>query len=242
MDLTKIASTLLSSDSIDGLSELTGSSGSDVSNVLAQALPVLLSGANNQAKDKNTAKSFASALSDHAKADTNNLTKFLGNVDIEDGAKIIGHLLGSGKEDTVKKIAKDSGVSKSQAGTIIDAAAPLLMSLLGQQADEDENKDSGVGDLIGVLLDNVDVGSLLTNLLTDNSSSDKKTTKKTTKKSSSTKSTAKKTSSTKKTTKKASSSTKKSTAKKTTKKSTKKSDDSNDTAELVTSLLKNILT
>lgn len=178
MDLTKLAGTLLCSDSIDGLSGLTGASGSDVSNVLAKALPALLDGAKDQAKGKNTSKGFASALSDHAKDNTKDLSSFLGNVDLEDGAKIITHLLGSGKDDVVGKVAKDTGVSKSKTGAILSAAAPLLLSLLGQQADEDDNKDSGVGDLIGVLLENVDVGSLLTGLLTDNSSTEKKTTKK----------------------------------------------------------------
>jgi len=56
------------------------------------------------------------------------------------------------------------------------------MSLMGQQADKDENKSSGVETLIGSLLDNVDVTELLTGALT--SSSSKKATKKTTKKTS----------------------------------------------------------
>lgn len=36
------------------------------------------------------------------------------------------------------------------------------MSLLGQQADEDDNKASGVGALLGALLENVDLVELLT--------------------------------------------------------------------------------
>lgn len=180
MDLTKLASTLLSSDSISGLSDLTGTSGSDITSVLAQALPSLLNGANDQAKSKNTSESFASALSQHAKDDTSDLSKFLGNVDMEDGAKIIAHLLGSDQDNVVESVAKKTGVSKTDTSSIISAAAPLLMSLLGQQTDEDDNKDSGVENLIGTLLENVDVGDLLVGLLSDNSGSTtkKKSTKK----------------------------------------------------------------
>ncbi len=180
MDLTKLTKTLLSSDSIDELSKLTGASGSDVTNVLANALPTLLDGAKDQAKGKSTSKGFASALSDHAKDNTKDLSSFFGNVDLKDGAKIITHLLGSGKDNVVKQVAKNTGVSKSKTGNILSAVAPLLLSLLGQQADEDDDKDSGVGNLIGSLLGNADVGSLLTGLLTDNSATGKK--KKTTKK------------------------------------------------------------
>ncbi len=176
MDLTKLASTLISSDSISGLSNLTGTSDKDVSNVLAQALPALLSGANSQAKDKDTAESFATALSDHAKDDTKDLSKFLGNVDLKDGAKILGHLLGSDKDDVIGNIAESTGVSKKDTNSIVSAIAPLLLSLLGQQTEEDDDKDTGAAGLVGALLDNVDVGSLLTGLLTDNSSSSSTTT------------------------------------------------------------------
>ena len=186
MDLKKLTSTLLSSDSIKGLSSLTGASKSEVSSVLMEALPALLNGANGQAKDSGTAKGFADALAQHAKDDTGNLASFLGKVDLGDGAKIIGHLLGSDKDSLTKTVAKKTGVSSSKIGNILSAVAPLLMSLLGQQADADEEKESGVGALLGNLLDNVDVGSLLAGLTsTDTSSSTgtgKKKKKKTAKK------------------------------------------------------------
>ena len=178
MDLTKLAGSLLSSDSIGGLSGLTGASDNDVSKVLAKALPALLSGAKDQAKGEGTSQGFATALSDHAKDDTRDLTKFLGKVDMKDGAKIIAHLLGSGKDDVVADIASDTGVSQAKTDSILSGAAPLLMSLLGQQAKEEEETEAGVGGLLGSLLDNVDVGSLLTGLLTDNASSASDTGKK----------------------------------------------------------------
>ncbi|MBO5176497.1 MAG: DUF937 domain-containing protein [Lachnospiraceae bacterium] len=172
MDLSKIAGSLLSSDSLKGLSNLTGASNKDITSVLTSALPSLLSGATEQAKNESTAASFAGALAQHAKDDTSDLTSFLGNVDLADGAKIIGHLLGSGKEETVKKAAKASGVSEKKTGDILSAIAPMLLSLLGQQAEEDDDKESGVNGLVGALLDNVDVGSLLSGLIsTDTSSS-----------------------------------------------------------------------
>lgn len=181
MDLSKLAGTLLSSDSISGLSNATGASGSDITSVLSKALPTLLKGANEQATNKKTSESFVTALSQHAKDDTNNLSAFLGNVDLSDGAKIIGHLLGSDKENIVSDIAEETGVSKAKTNSILSAIAPLLMSLLGQQADK-EDTGSDIGDLVGSLLSNVDVGDLLTGLLGDDSSSDKDSKKKSKKK------------------------------------------------------------
>ena len=178
MDLSKLAGSLLSSDSIKGLSSLTGASNSDIKNVLSNALPSLLSGATEQAKNENTAESFANALAQHAKDDTSDLGSFFGKVNLADGAKIVSHLLGSNKEETVSRAAKASGVSKEKTSNILSAVGPMLLSLLGKQADEDDDKESGVGGLVGSLLDNVDVGSLLSGLISTDTSSDKDDKKK----------------------------------------------------------------
>jgi len=175
MDLKKLAGTLLSSDSISGLSNVTGASGSDITSVLKAALPSLINGATNQAKDSSTSEGFAAALSSHAKDDTNNLTKFLGNVDLKDGAKIISHLLGSDKDNVVNEVSKETGVSKAKTNSILSAIGPLLMSLLGQQTDEDKDSGLDLGGLVGGLLDNVDMGDLLTGLLGGGSDSDSST-------------------------------------------------------------------
>lgn len=171
MDLKKLAGSLLSSDAISGLGKLTGATGSDITSVLTSALPSLLSGANEQAKDSGTSEGFVNALAQHAKDDTSNLTSFLGNIDLTDGSKIISHLLGANESSVVKSVAKETGVSQKKTASILSAAAPLLMSLLGQQADDDKDSGLDIGGLIGGLVDNVDVTSLLTGLLGGGSSS-----------------------------------------------------------------------
>ena len=56
------------------------------------------------------------------------------------------------------------------------------MSLLGQQADEDDNKSAGVEALIGALLENVDLVELLTGTSSNDSGKKKSTKKKSAKK------------------------------------------------------------
>ena len=118
-----------------------------------------------------TAEGFAKALAQHAKDDTSSLSAFLGKVDLADGAKIITHLLGSAKEETINRAVVASGVSANNVNAILSAVAPMLLSLLGKQTEEDGNQESGVRGLVGNLLDNVDVGSLLSGLT--NASADK---------------------------------------------------------------------
>lgn len=177
MDINSLIGTLLSSDSVSGVSKATKSSSKDVQSVLSAALPTLLKGAKKQSEDKNTAESFAKALLSHGKNDASDVSSFLKNVDLDDGSKIIGHLLGK-DDDNVKKIAKESGVSTKEAGNILSAAAPLLMSLLGQESASKKSSNSAALDLAGALLKNVDVGDLLGDLLGGGDSKKKKTTSK----------------------------------------------------------------
>ena len=164
MDINSLLSTLLSSDSVSGVSKATKADDKEVQSVLNAALPLLLKGAKKQSEDKDTAESFATALLSHGKKDTSNLSSFLKNVDLDDGSKIIGHLLGK-DDDSVKKIAKTSGVSAKKTGDILSAAAPLLMSLLGQESASKKSDNNVALEIAGALLKNVDVGDLIGDLL-----------------------------------------------------------------------------
>ena len=164
MDINSLLGTLLSSDSVSGVSKATKADDKEVASVLNAALPMLLKGAKKQSEDKDTAESFATALLSHGKKDTSNLSSFLKNVDLDDGSKIIGHLLGK-DDDSVKKIAKSSGVSAKKTGDILSAAAPLLMSLLGQESASKKSDNNVALELAGALLKNVDVGDLIGDLL-----------------------------------------------------------------------------
>ena len=130
MDLSSIFGTLMSSEGISGIAEKTGASSLDIKNVLSSALPQLISGADKQNTDANTQQGFVNALSQHAGNDTSNLSSFFGKVDLADGAKIIGHLLG---KDGSNNVAAQTGVNSANTSNILSSAAPLVMSLLGKQ-------------------------------------------------------------------------------------------------------------
>lgn len=153
-------SALLSSDALSGIGSAAGVSASDAKNVLSAALPSLMDGIKEQATGANAA-SFAQALTQHAGADTSDLTGFLKNVDLKDGAKIISHLLGSNAQGVISSIAGQTGVSQEGTSNVLSAAAPLAMSLLG-------NENSGkpdLGSLVSGLLGNKDAAGAVTNLL-----------------------------------------------------------------------------
>ena len=176
MDISSLVGTLMSADSVQNIGKATKTNKSAVTNVLAAALPSLLNGAKEQSADTSTG--FADALLSHGKDDTSNLSSFLNKVDLDDGGKIIGHLLGSNANAQVNTISQNTGVSKKDTNNILSAAAPLLMSLLGQQAASNASaqqssasannnaaSSAAIGTAASLLLSNMDVSSLLSGLL-----------------------------------------------------------------------------
>lgn len=167
MDISSILGSLVSSDSISGISSAAGVSEKEAKSVLSSALPGLLSGALAQSEGADTVSGFAGALAQHSADDTSNIQSFLSGVDLKDGAKIVGHLLGSKESDTVAAASAASGASEAGTRGVLSAAAPLLMSLLGQETQAQQSQNSGlnVTGIIGSLLGNVDTSSLLLGLL-----------------------------------------------------------------------------
>ena len=172
MDLNALMSTMLSADSLQGLGKKTQSSQTDVMNVLTSALPAMLNGASAQANDAKTASGFVGALADHAKDNTSDLSAFTSKVDLADGQKILKHLLGSSTQATTQTAAQSAGVSEAKAGNILSGAAPLLMSLLGQQTaqgkDAASNNASGISSLMTSLLSNTDLTKMIIGMIAAN--------------------------------------------------------------------------
>ena len=167
-DISALLTQLLSSDAVSGISKASKASTSDVSNILAQALPTLLQGATQQANQSSTLEGFGQALQDHAKEDTSDLASFFKNVDLNDGSKIVAHLLGGQTQETTKAVAKKANTNSALTSTVLAAAAPLLMSLLGKQitgSKKTTQSNQAISSLAGQLLGNVDLGSLAGALL-----------------------------------------------------------------------------
>lgn len=167
----ELLSKLVSTEALGTIGKSAKVSKNDVQKVLTNALPVLLVGMQNNASTEDGAASLTKALSDHAADSTDDVASFLQNANVEDGQKILAHILGNEKDDVQKAVATRAGVSKNKTGLILAIAAPLLLSLLGQS--NDNSSSSGIGNLLGALLGNNNNslgGVLLSSLLGGGSS------------------------------------------------------------------------
>ena len=153
MDMNDILKMMIASGALEQISQQTGVSSKDAANVLEDVLPVLLMGMQGQAKDKNTQQGFLQALQDH----------FLRNVDTDDGAKIVNHLLGSKQEEVAAKAKKKSGIDTKTILKIMAILAPLLMTKMGNTAQSKAKKSSSsdMMSVVGGMLDGVDAGDVI---------------------------------------------------------------------------------
>ena len=134
MDMNDVMKMMLNSGSIDQVAQMLGVDQQGASSALQEVLPMLLKGMQGQAQNKDTQQGFLQALQDHGQKDTSDFTKFLKNVDTDDGAKIVKHLLGAKEEEVAAKAKKKSGLDTKTIMRIMAIAAPLLMSQMGKNA------------------------------------------------------------------------------------------------------------
>lgn len=94
------------------------------------------------------------ALSQHT--DTANIAEQIANADTQDGAAIIGHILGSEQGADIAQLAQQSGISENQVSSVLSSIAPALMSSLSaantanvQQATQQSS--GGLGSILGGL-------------------------------------------------------------------------------------------
>lgn len=165
MDMNDIMKLVMSSGAAEQVSKETGISATDAAAVMQDVLPMLLKGMQGQATNKSTQQSFLEALSAHGEKDTSDITGFIKNVDTDDGAKIVNHLLGDQKEEVAAKAKKKSGIDTKTVLKIMAILAPILMSKMGSTAKTakatSKSSSNDMLDIVTGLMDGVDAGDVI---------------------------------------------------------------------------------
>ncbi|MCV6628987.1 MAG: DUF937 domain-containing protein [Flavobacteriaceae bacterium] len=143
---------------ISGVSGQTGQSQDKTASVLSMALPVLMGAMKRNTNSSEGASGLMGALSNkHDGSILDNLGElFEGGVDqnvMDDGAGILGHVLGGNQANVESAIGQKSGLDSGSVGNILKIAAPILMGFLGKESrNQNVNNSNGIGDLLGGLM------------------------------------------------------------------------------------------
>jgi hypothetical protein len=143
---------------ISGVSGQTGQPEDKTADVLSMAMPLLLGAMKKNTSDPKNAAGLMNALSSkHNGSILDNLGGlFEGGVNndvINDGAGILGHVLGNKQATIENAISQKSGVDAGSVAQILKIAAPIVMGFLGRQKAQGNVSDAnGLSSLLGSML------------------------------------------------------------------------------------------
>ncbi|MCQ2302676.1 MAG: DUF937 domain-containing protein [Bacteroidales bacterium] len=150
MDLANILSSLAGNDTVNEISKKFNIDTNKVSSVITSALPTLIGAMQKNASTESGAAALAKALGDHA-GNANSMISNLKNVDLTDGSKILGKILGGNASSIFDKIGKQTGTTSGQVSNILSSIAPALMNMLGKLKGNNTGNDA-LGALLGSVL------------------------------------------------------------------------------------------
>ena len=166
---------LLNDKDLGKLSSQLGVNENDVKLGLVSALPAILQALNKNTQTAEGAESLNKALEKHDGSVLNNLSGYLNNPDLNDGAGILNHLFGNQTENVAKAVSKSSGLDSNGSIKMLQILAPLVLGALGKQKKDNNLDASGLDALTSMLALNLGsneqtsgIMGLVTNLLDSN--------------------------------------------------------------------------
>ncbi len=122
----------LGNDAVRQISNELGQDTKKTEDAVSAALPMLIGALSKSARNDN-ADGLARALErDHDGAILNNVQDFVRNGNFADGAGILGHVLGSKKEQAAAAVGGSAGMENEKASSLMAMLAPVVMGALGK--------------------------------------------------------------------------------------------------------------
>ena len=167
---------LLQGQDLGQLAEQVGGNEGQVKNGVMAALPAMLTALSKNTGTEKGAQELSNALeTKHDGSILNNLSGYLSNPDLKDGAGILNHLFGSQTSNVANAVSQSSGLDSNGSMKMLQMLAPVLMGMLGQQKKQNNLDAEGIGNLTSMLASNFgsEVGAsgimdVVTNLLDAN--------------------------------------------------------------------------
>ena len=148
---------VLDGNAIQALSGQLGATPQQTEGAVQAALPVLLGMLASNCQSQQECQSLARAVErDHSGGVLDQVQSFFRAGNTGDGLGILGHVLGSRQAPAQQELARQTGLSGSQIGTLLALLAPVVLGALGRQA---QARGGAQPDLMGSLLQGA-LGSL----------------------------------------------------------------------------------
>ena len=146
---------LLQGQDLGQLAEQVGGNEGQVKNGVMAALPAMLAALGKNAGTEKGAEELNNALEKkHDGSILDNLSGYLSNPDLKDGAGILNHLFGNQTSNVANAVSQSSGLDTNGSMKMLQMLAPILMGILGQQKKQNNLDAKGLGNLTSMLASN----------------------------------------------------------------------------------------
>ena len=146
---------LLQGQDIGNLASQVGGNEGEVKNGVMAALPAMLAALGKNAGTEKGAEELNNALEKkHDGSILDNLSGYLSNPDLKDGAGILNHLFGNQTSNVANAVSQSSGLDTNGSMKMLQMLAPILMGMLGQQKKQNNLDAEGIGNLTSMLASN----------------------------------------------------------------------------------------
>ena len=146
---------LLQGQDIGNLASQVGGNEGETKNGVMAALPAMLAALGKNVGTEKGAEELNNALEKkHDGSILNNLSGYLSNPDLKDGAGILNHLFGNQTSNVANAVSQSSGLDTNGSMKMLQMLAPILMGILGQQKKQNNLDAKGLGNLTSMLASN----------------------------------------------------------------------------------------
>ena len=146
---------LLQGQDLGNLASQVGGNEGEVKNGAMAALPAMLAALGKNAGTEKGAEELNNALEKkHDGSILDNLSGYLSDPDLKDGAGILNHLFGNQTSNVANAVSQSSGLDTNGSMKMLQMLAPILMGMLGQQKKQNNLDAKGLGNLTSMLASN----------------------------------------------------------------------------------------
>mgnify|MGYP002742827603 CR=1 FL=1 len=146
---------LLQGQDIGNLASQVGGNEGETKNGVMAALPAMLAALGKNVGTEKGAEELNNALEKkHDGSILDNLSGYLSNPDLKDGAGILNHLFGNQTSNVANAVSQSSGLDTNGSMKMLQMLAPILMGILGQQKKQNNLDAKGLGNLTSMLASN----------------------------------------------------------------------------------------
>ena len=143
---------------VEQISQNLGANSSVVNSAIQIALPAILGGLAKNAQNPQGAQNLDSALQkDHSGGLLDNLMGYLGGgipapqeaTRETNGGGILGHIFGNNQTQVAQEVSKTTGLDMGQVAQLLITLAPIVMSYLGKQKQQQNLNADGLSNWLG---------------------------------------------------------------------------------------------